>query len=170
VFIGGPAVSGGWREDRIARLTDLITDVGDWASHGASLPFVAGAQRRMAVARLRLRSALSSTGESLPACGRLLNVDWSKLSEADALSEVAAALDEVAELLIRVRAGGANDPDRLVCLRDGAKRDCGTRLATAPARSDRPFASLGEGNLCTCSRRRRGEAARGLASTQPAPC
>ena len=30
------------REDRIARLTELIADVGEWSSHGESLQYVAG--------------------------------------------------------------------------------------------------------------------------------
>jgi hypothetical protein len=62
------------REERGARLLELIADVGEWGSHGEDLQYVAGAHRRLAVARLRLRSALTSTGESLPACERLLEL------------------------------------------------------------------------------------------------
>jgi hypothetical protein len=104
------------REERVARLPDLIAELaraGTEYSHGrmaASLD----------VPRLRLRAALTATGERLPVCERLLTVDWPYFitdsdaveREAEALAAVGAAMDEVAALLVELRAEGATDADR----------------------------------------------------------
>jgi hypothetical protein len=93
------------REERVARLLDLIADLGD-----AGTGFARGhAGVLIDVPRLRLRAAISATGEPLPKCDQLLDVEWPNYTsdpraaehEAEALVAVAAALDEVAARLVR---------------------------------------------------------------------
>ena len=64
-------------EERVARLLELIADVGE---HGTAAPrrppMVARPQ--LVVAQHRLRASLTATGKPLPACEQLLAVEWPK--------------------------------------------------------------------------------------------
>jgi hypothetical protein len=95
------------REERVARLFDLIADVGN-----AGMGFAHGhAGVLLDVPRLRLRAALSATGEALPKCEQLLDAEWPRYiedpraeeHEAEARAAVDAALQEVSVLLARLR-------------------------------------------------------------------
>ena len=96
------------REDRIARLLELVAEVGETGSAAAKGQI---GENMLAVANLRLEAALKATGESLPKCERLLAVKWPRYTtdkdaaatEAEAMAAVEAALKEVAELLLRMR-------------------------------------------------------------------
>jgi hypothetical protein len=102
------------REERIARLLELVADVGELGTQYARgrVP-----DRMMHVAQQRLRAAVTATGEPLPQCERLLAVEWLEFSksehattrEADGMDTLAAALDEVASLLVSLRAEGTFD-------------------------------------------------------------
>jgi hypothetical protein len=100
------------REERLARLIELVAQVGESGTRAARGQ---AGENLLDVARRRLRAAIGATGERLPNCERLLDVPWPSYTrdtdaterEADALAAVDAALDEVAELLGRVRAEGA---------------------------------------------------------------
>ncbi len=96
-------------EERVARLLALIADVGDAGTGRAR----GHAGVLIDVPRMRLRAALNATGEPLPKCEQLLEVDWPNYTadvdaverEAGALAAVEGALREVAELLVRLRGG-----------------------------------------------------------------
>jgi hypothetical protein len=113
------------REERVARLLDLVADLGEIgtrAAHGQA------GENLLDVARLRLKAALGAAGESLPTCEFLLDLDWSSYirqadaveREAEAVAAVATALDEVSALLVRLRAEGASWLSRLC--RRGSQR------------------------------------------------
>jgi hypothetical protein len=95
------------REERVARLLELVADVGESGTR-----FARGqVGELLAVARQRLRAALEATCERLPACERLLGTEWPSYThdsraaerEAEALAAVEAALNEVATLLAGLR-------------------------------------------------------------------
>lgn len=98
------------REERVARLLELIADLGD-----AEMSFARGQRIGSLpdVARLRLKAALDATGEPLPHCRALLDLQWPNYGrdqradelEARCVAAVSAALDEVSALLVRLREG-----------------------------------------------------------------
>jgi hypothetical protein len=101
-------------EERVARLLELVGDIGERGTAAArGSPMVARPQ--LVVAQHRLRAAVAATKEQLPACDRLLTVEWPEfVRDADAselerkaLDAVATALDEVAALLVRLREQGS---------------------------------------------------------------
>jgi hypothetical protein len=100
------------REERIARLLELVADVGE---HGTRAARGQAGPNLLTVARLRLRAAVAAAEDPLPACHRVLDVEWPSYTEhtdavareAAALDAVAAALEEVAALLVRLRAEGS---------------------------------------------------------------
>lgn len=88
------------REDRLARLPELVADLGTAAlriAHGASIE----KRTTYPVARLRLEAALASTGEKLPRCDVLVRTDFGagSLSLEDITAKIEAALDELSERL-----------------------------------------------------------------------
>lgn len=91
------------REDRLARLPELAAELGDVGlrvAQGAAFEKLTA----LPVARQRLRAALASSGESLPACEALLTVDWpTGISLEDAETMIAAALDELGAMLAKLR-------------------------------------------------------------------
>jgi hypothetical protein len=95
-------------EDRVARLLDLVAEVGESGSRAGRGQ--AGGNL-LEVARHRLRAALKAVGEPLPHCQRLLDIGWPSYlndarapeHEAEAFAALGAALDEVAALLVRLR-------------------------------------------------------------------
>jgi len=91
------------REDRLARLPELAAELGDIGlrvAQGAAFEKLTA----LPVARQRLRAALASSGESLPACEALLTVDWpTGISLEDAEKVIAAALDELGAVLVKLR-------------------------------------------------------------------
>jgi hypothetical protein len=96
------------REDRLARLLDLVAEVGETGTRTARGQ---AADTLLDIARHRLRAAIEATNESLPNCRELVDVDWPHFvsseqaiqREREAVATLGAALDEVATLLVRLR-------------------------------------------------------------------
>jgi hypothetical protein len=89
------------REERIARLLDLVADFGETGTRVARGQV---GENLLEVAGLRLRAAITAAEEPLPECERLLDVEWPRYGsdteavehEREALAAVKTALDEVA--------------------------------------------------------------------------
>jgi hypothetical protein len=95
------------REDRIARLLELVADVGETGTRAARGQ---AGENLLDVALLRLRAAHKAAGEQLPECERLLALNWPVWSraqpipgEVEAMTAVDAALKEVAGVLRRLK-------------------------------------------------------------------
>jgi hypothetical protein len=85
------------REDRLARLPELVADLGDAAlriQHGSS----GEAYAAYPIARLRLKAAILASGESFPCCEAVVRTDLSRgLRTNESLTEVIdVALEEIA--------------------------------------------------------------------------
>jgi hypothetical protein len=61
------------REERIARLLDLVADFGETGTRTARGQV---GENRLEVAGLRLRAAITAAEEPLPECERLLDLEW----------------------------------------------------------------------------------------------
>jgi hypothetical protein len=103
------------REERVARLLELVADFGENGTQ-----FARGRLDGNDLDRERhlLRAALDATGEPLPGCLALLALDWPRYAdtdvpepyrlEAERIAVMGRALDEVAALLVRLRAEGSS--------------------------------------------------------------
>jgi hypothetical protein len=95
---------GARREDRLARIADLIGEVGaltyqlKQGAHSDLRP-------ALAVARLRLLAALDASGETLPTCEELLDTDYLANSVPVGTLEagVERALTEIKQAIVAVR-------------------------------------------------------------------
>lgn len=88
------------REDRIARLPELVADLGETALRIAN-GSLAERNTRYPVARLRLEAALAASGEAFPCCEAIVRADLSSgvrsFESLTAIIEV--ALEELADRL-----------------------------------------------------------------------
>ena len=87
------------REERLAELPELVADVG---THLADITHnVVTAPRRLEIARPRLEAALDATGEALPECRKLLDVQTTQADPHEkALEVVRPAFNELRALLV----------------------------------------------------------------------
>ena len=99
------------REDRLARLPELVASLGD-----VGWQVAAGREHpgSLEVARLHVSAAIAATGENLPACERLIDADFEMVYKLSDPSEherlkravedaVASALQELADALANAR-------------------------------------------------------------------
>lgn len=93
------------REERVARLLKLVGEFGEIGTRVARGQL---GDNNLTVARLRLGAALSATGEPLPECESLLDLQWPSYIrdtradelEAECIAVVGRALNEVSKLLM----------------------------------------------------------------------
>jgi hypothetical protein len=88
------------REDRLARLPELVADLGGLALKIKS-GYAHGRITEWPIVCVRLEAAIAASGERLPRCDHLLcdNLLADDRSLEDVTEQVDAALDELAELM-----------------------------------------------------------------------